>query len=161
MSGWVGPPSVWGGDVVDLGPCGRDGAAGDDAAAVADGDRTALVGGEAAFGRAEREDPAGVVEGDGLGAAGADHVPGCTERDRGVDAVGVCDSAPRGEVGGADADQDGGCGAADRGVFPGTGRGVDDRGEHVVALLIGGAVLTGFRRAGSILVGLESAADAG
>ena len=100
------------GDVVDLGPCGWDRAARDDAAAVAEGDRPALVGGEASFGSTELEDPAAVVEGDGLGAAGADHVPRRSERDGGVDAVGVSDTAAGREVGRSDTDHHGGCGAA-------------------------------------------------
>ena len=77
---------------------------------------------------------------DGLGAAGADHVPGGAERDRDLDAVGVRDAAAGGEVGRPDADEHRGRGTADRGVLAGAGGGVDRGGEHVVALLVGGAV---------------------
>ena len=75
----------------------------------------------------------------GLGAAGADHVPRRSERDRDLDAVGVRDAATGGEVGRPDADEHRRRGAADRRVLAGARGGVDRGGEHVVALLVGGA----------------------
>src|SRR5690606_32307289 len=65
-------------DVVDLAPSGGDGAAGDDASAVAGDDRPSLEGVEDPGARAEAHDAAVVVEEDALDAAGA----GGVERDR-------------------------------------------------------------------------------
>ena len=149
-----------GDDVVDLAPRGGHGASGNQASAVAQGDRAALVRREAPLGRPEADDATLVAEDDRLGAAGADHVAGSAERDRELDPVGVRDAAAGREVGGPDADEHRRRSTADRGMLPRARRGVDRGGQHVVALLVGRATLAGLGEARAFLVGVESQARA-
>ena len=77
-------------DVVDFAPCGGDGAAGDDAAAVAERDRAALVSVEDAFFVADADDAAGFGGRDALDHARAPGVAGGGEGNGSV--VDLCPS---------------------------------------------------------------------
>src|SRR5690554_4593470 len=115
-----------GGDVVDFAPGGGDGAAGDEASAVAEGDGAALLGREAALFGAESDDGAAGVEGDGLGAAGADHLVDRPQREWDGVAAGAAEghepgTVPGFEVVGGDGDQDGGGSPTDGGGLAGSG----------------------------------------
>ncbi|TFB92029.1 hypothetical protein E3O48_14040, partial [Cryobacterium sp. HLT2-28] len=93
----AGPP---GDDVVEFGPVGWGGAAGDDAAAVAGGDGAALRAVEEAFVQAEAEHFLVGAEEHGLGAAGAEALLHGGEVDRGGDSVDPADAGAGLQVGG-------------------------------------------------------------
>ena len=67
----------------------------------------------------------------------------------------ACPAPPGLQIGRAHADQHRGCGTADGRVFARAGGGVDDRREHVVPLLVGGALLTRLGQVRRLFVGHE------
>ncbi len=123
------------GDVVDLTPGRGDMTAGDEALAVAEGDRAALVDGEDPVGGADADDPPVRVEQHPLHPARARGVRGDAGGDGGVDAVDVRPAASGRVVVCGDGHDQGGCTAAQAWGVVVAGGDAEDRGEGVVLLL--------------------------
>ena len=155
------PTRFVGDDVVDLAPRRRNRAPGDEASAVAQGDRPTLVRREAPLGGTELQDGSGIVDHDRLDASRAHHVSRGSQRDGDRDAVGVGHAVARLQIAGPDAHQHGGRGTADLGVLPGARGGRHDHGDHVVTLLVGRARLGLGGHVVALLGGEEPATRAG
>ena len=114
LSVWVGPAVDVLENVMDFTPAGRNTAAGDDAAAVAQGDRAALVPVEDALFGAEAQDASVVAERDPLDDAGAPDVQRGRHSERHVAALRV--RVPLATLGVlfAHRHDEGRCGTADR-----------------------------------------------
>ena len=119
-------------DVINFAPDRGDVAPGDEASAVAEADRFALVGGEDPVEDPDLHDPTVRVEGDPLHHAGARDVSGDGEGDGFVAPVDVRVPGTGGEVRLADFNNQGRCRTSDRGEFTRPGGNPEDRRERIV-----------------------------
>jgi hypothetical protein len=148
-------------DVMDLAPRGRHVAPGDDAPAVAKGDRLALVRREHAVGDADREDAPTLAHGDTLHGTRTGDLMGHRERDRLCAPVDVRVPAPGREVIGARLDHECRCRPADRGQFARPRGSAEDRREGVVSLLHRRASVGDFRQRPAVVGRVDEARAGG